>query len=274
MSEDMQAAGQKAVDDAQVDLTPDVQKDDGSTEAPDAQAGSDTAPEGQADETGEHGAEGEFPKKAVNAIHRRNKQINKLRAQMRELEAKLNEAGQEPKSKEINPDDFENYGDYINAQVEALVSQKTQQSQSDLQKQMLTQQQEALKAQRDQHIIEQAREVSQVLPDLPEVWQQNAQLLDALPEQVSDIFYSIENAPAAIYTLAKEGKLESLLYANPAVAAYEIVNAQNKGLEMISSPKNRTSQAPAPISKARGSGTVKKQLSPSDDVLKSLGLKR
>ena len=65
------------------------------------------------------------------------------------------------------------------------------------------------------------------------------------------------------------------MYANPAIAAYEIVNAQNKGLEQLSGkPKPKQSQAPQPISKARGTGSVKKQLSPNDDVLKSLGIKR
>jgi hypothetical protein len=229
--------------------------------------------ETDASEDSESG-EVEFPKKAVNAINRKNKQINKLRAQMRELEAKLNETpevGNKPS--EINPDDFESYGDYINAQVEALVEQKSMQSQTDMQKQQLKQQQEVLAAQRDQHIIEQAQEAAQVFSDLPQVWQENAQLLDALPKEVSDIFYSIDNAPAAVYTLAKEGKLESLLYANPSVAAYEIVNAQNRGLELLSKPKTRVSQAPEPITKARGTGSVKKQLSPNDNVLKSLGLK-
>ena len=46
----------------------------------------------EADTSGESdGGEGEFPKKAVNALNRKNKQINKLRAQMRELEQKLHE---------------------------------------------------------------------------------------------------------------------------------------------------------------------------------------
>jgi hypothetical protein len=155
-----------------------------------------------------------------------------------------------------------------------LVEQKTQQSQTDLQKQQLEQQKQALQSQRDQHIIEQAQEAAQVFSDLPQVWQSNAQLLDALPKEIADIFYNIDNAPAAVYMLAKEGKLESLLYTGPAIAAYEIVSAQNRGLEMLSKPQQRLSQAPSPISKARGTGSVKKQLSPNDDVLKSLGLKK
>lgn len=215
----------------------------------------------------------EFPKKAVNALNRKNKTINKLRAQMQELEAKLKETPQQSEVEEINPDDFTQYGDYINAHVEALVNQKLTQSQSDMQKQQLEAQKKELKAQRDQYIIEQAQELSQTLTDLPQVFQQHVVTLDSLPEQIADIFYSIDNAPAAIYTLAKEGKLEGLRYANPALAAYEIVNAQNRGMELLSKPQQRVSQAPAPLEKAKGSGSVKKQLTPDSDVLKSLGLK-
>lgn len=223
-------------------------------------------------ESDEQGGE-KFPKKAVNALNRKTKTINKLRAQMRELEAKLNEVPKVTESKPVNPDDFENYGDFIDAQIQASVEKRIMQSQNDLQKQQLTQQQESLKVQRDQYIIEQAQEAAKTLTDLPQVWQQNAQTLDALPESIADIFYSIDNAPAAVYVLAKEGKLESLALMNPAIAAYEIVNAQNKGMEMISVPKPRASQAPQPITKAKANGSVKKQLSAESDVLKSLGLK-
>jgi DNA repair exonuclease SbcCD ATPase subunit len=264
----MTEENQQAVDDAPEVVTPEVADNEGA----EAQE-NDAQDENQ--EADNDGDSVEFPKKAVNALNRKNKQINKLRAQMRELEAKLNEAPTDVKAQtQINPDDFDNYGDYINAQVESLVEQKTQQSQTDLQKQQLEQQKQALQSQRDQHIIEQAQEAAQVFSDLPQVWQSNAQLLDALPKEIADIFYNIDNAPAAVYMLAKEGKLESLLYTGPAIAAYEIVSAQNRGLEMLSKPQQRLSQAPSPISKARGTGSVKKQLSPNDDVLKSLGLKK
>lgn len=229
---------------------------------------SDAQDEGRGDDV-------EFPKKAVNALARKTKQIHKLHAKLRELEDQLKKTSEvTEKPKEINPDDFDNYGDYINAQVNALVEAQLQQSQKDLHKTQLTHQQESLKTQRNQYILEQAQEVSKVLPDLPKLWQQNAQTLDSLPEQITDIFYSLENAPAAIYTLAKEGKLESLQYASPFVAAYEIINAEKRGLEILSKPQSRVSQAPSPISKAKGTGSMSKQLSPNDDVLKSLGLKR
>lgn len=255
-----------------IDDAPDVENTEvAENDSPESQP--DTIEE-QHDEDGHGNVDDVFPKKAVNALNRKNKQIHKLRAQMRELEAKLSEAPKEVEQKSVNPDDFESYGDYINAQVDAMVNQKITQSQSEAQKQQLVQQQEALKAQRDMQIIEQANEAAQVLPDLPQLWQQNAHTLDALPEPIAEIFYSLDNAPAAIYALAKEGKVESLLYANPYVAAHEIVNAQTRGLAMMQKPQTKASQAPAPISKAKGTGSTKKPLSPNDDVLKGLGLKR
>lgn len=221
----------------------------------------------------------ELPTKFKNALNRKQRAINKktaqnyqLKAQLRELEKKLESmAATTGEPKKVNPDDYDTVDDWVNA----LMDSKQEQSQAAFQKQQLQQQKEALQAQRDQAIIEQANEVRQVLTDFDSVVAPHVQLLDALPEQIADIFYSIDNPNVAIYTLAKEGKLQGLLYANPAIAAYEIVNAQTKGLEQLSGkPKPKQSQAPQPISKARGTGTVKKQLTPNDDVLKSLGLKK
>jgi hypothetical protein len=241
-------------------------------EATESNEAQDDAPE-EGDNLDESGNV-KFPKKAVHALRYKNKQIFKLRTKLREIEEQLNQPFEGSETKDVNPNDFESYGDYINAKVESLVEQRIKQSQGDMHKQQMTHQQQALLEQRDQYIREQAQEVSKTFTDLPQVWEQNAQLLDALPKEIADIFFNIDNAPAAVYTLAKEGKLEGLLYANPAIAAYEIVNAQNRGLERLSRPHNNVSQAPTPITKAKGTGSVKKQLSPNDDVLKSLGLKK
>lgn len=207
----------------------------------------------------------ELPTKFKNALNRKQRAINKktaqnyqLKAQLRELEKKLESmAATTGEPKKVNPDDYDTVDDWVNA----LVDNKQVQSQATLQKQQLQQQKEALQAQRDQAIIEQANEVRQVLTDFDSVVAPHVQLLDALPEQIADIFYSIDNPNVAIYTLAKEGKLQGLLYANPAIAAYEIVNAQTKGLEQLSGkPKPKQSQAPQPISKARGTGTATKSI--------------
>lgn len=202
----------------------------------------------------------EFPKKAVNALNRKNKQINKLRAELQALKAKQAEVPRTPEPKRINPDDYDTMEQYLNDLADAKAESRLQQSQADMQKQQLTEQQAALEAQRLKYVEEQAHEVAQTLTDLPQLWNQNAKVLDSLPAAVEDIFYSIDNPVAAVYVLAKEGKLESLLYANPTVAAYEIINAQNKGMELLSKPQTRQSQAPQPISKARGTGTPSKSI--------------
>lgn len=231
--------------------------------------------EESAEQSDDNSSDEKFPKKAVNALSRKNKQITKLRARMQELEAELAKAQSNPVSelKELNPDEYNTYADFLKAQMDALVDQKLTTSQSEQQKQRIQQEQESLAAQRDQYIIEQAQEAAKVFTDLPQVWQQNAHTLDTLPKEIADIFYSIENAPAAVYTLAKEGKLEALKYANPYIAAQEIADAQRRGLEKLSTPKPRVSHAPQPITKAKANGSVKKQLSRQDNVLKELGLK-
>lgn len=218
---------------------------------------------------GDEGGEGdvEFPKKAVNALNRKDKKINKLRAerrelqaQMRELEAKLKDAPQSKGHSEINPDDFDNYGDYINAQVEALVEQRMTQSQYDMQKQQLTKQQEQELQKRNEIVLEQAREAAQTLTDLPQLWEQNAAILDALPDQITDMFYELDNAAAAVYVLAKEGKLQGLMHKNPYLAANEIINAQSRGIELLSKPQTRISQAPQPIKPAGGNVKTSKTI--------------
>lgn len=220
----------------------------------------------------------EFPKKAVNALNRKDKKINKLRAQLRELEEKLDQQtniSQERKT--VTPDEFDTYGEYLKAEMKAELEQQLGQTAAQQQQAQLNAQKEQLMQQRDNEIAVQTQEVSKYVPDLKETMQQHIHTLDALPQSIADIFYNIDNAPIAAYVLAKEGKLETLAYTSPHVAAYEIMAAQNKGMELLNksaSQSNHVSQAPQPMKAVRGTGSHKKQLSPDDDVLKSLGLKK
>lgn len=272
MSEENQQVSTEIADtgDLQYDTT--VDSSDQEAQEPDNQEAS-AEPDAEQEENGRE----PFPKKAVRVLNRKNKQIAKLLEQTRSLEAKLAELSgtTKPELKAINPDDYENYGEYIDAQVQSLVDMKIAQTQTDMQKQQLTQQQQALLAQRDEQVIAQAQEVAQVMPEVVPVLQQNTQLLDALPKGIQEIFYSLDNPTMAVYTLARQGELDGLLYANPYVAASKIMKAHEEGLQMLAAKtQTRQSRAPEPIDRARGSGTIKKQLSPNDDVLKSLGLKR
>lgn len=259
--------------------------------APEANEAAENVDVNQTPEAGQEGAEapeqpqegdkeesGEFPKKAVNALNRRNKTISKLRAQLRELEEKLAAQETQPKERtQVSPDDYETYGEYLKAEMKAEMEDQLRRQSTEQQKQHLSAQKEQLAQQRDMEIAQQAQELAAKIPDLKQTMQPHIQTLDALPQQIADIFYSLDNAPIAAYVLAKEGKLESLSHVNQAVAAYEIINAHNKGLAMIakqSATPPIVSQAPQPMKAAKGTGTFKKQLTPQDDVLKSLGLKK
>ena len=228
--------------------------------------------EAKSDVQDEH--EGQDPEvrieKMDKAIKRRDKKLAQSNARLRELEAKLAEAQKPFEPKNVNPDDFETMDEYFKAQTEAAIENKFTQNNTDQQKAQLDAQRQQIIAERNETIREQAREVSQTLTDLPQVWQQNAATLDALPEQVTEMFYSLDNAPVAIYTLAKEGRLADLAYMNPHIAAQEIYSAQQRGAGLL---RPRTQQtAPEPMRSAKGGVKTTKDLG-KGSVLKNLGLK-
>lgn len=261
---------------------PDIETDEGVEVADiDETTEEEESEEGQADNDSNQDG-GEWPKKAVNALSRKNKLLNKTRAELQESNAKIkdlqakieafnNQQNQEVKS--VNPDDFNTMDDYIKAQMDSLVEQRLKQANSEMEKAQLTQEQQKLTEERDTYIAEQASEASKSIPDFTQTIQPHLQTLDSLPQQVADIFYSMENAPLAAYVLAKEGKLAQLQYANPYVAANEIISAHERGKTMLSKPRKvAVSNAPDPIRGSRGTAKTTKDLS-KGSVLANLGLK-
>jgi len=223
----------------------------------------------------------EWPDKFANALHRKTKQLNKTRAQLqeersriKELEAKLNDLNTKTiEAKVVNADDFETMDAYLKAQMDALVETRLKQANSETEKAQITQEQKRLIDERDSYIATQAQEVSKSIPDFTQTIQPHLQVLDALPNEVADIFYSMENAPLAAYVLAKEGKLAHLPYANPYVAASEIMSAHERGKAMLNKPQRvAVSNAPEPMMAARGTVKTTKDFM-KGDVLKNLGLK-
>jgi hypothetical protein len=238
----------------------------------------ETIEEGQADNDSDNGdvqdgeSDGEFPKKAVNALNRKTKTINKLRARLQELEAKqavLSDSTDE--FKEVNSDEFERMDDYLKAEIKSSVNQILKQTDTEKQKTQLTQEQQALLAERNQYVAQQAQDTAKSIQDFQQVIGQHTQTLDSMPESVSDIFYSIDNAPLAAYVLAKEGNLESLRYASPYVAANMIMSAEQRGMQLLNR-KPQISAAPEPMKGSRGQLKTTKNLM-EGSVLKNLGLK-
>lgn len=206
-----------------------------------------------------------FPKKAVNAISRRDKTIGKLRAEnqhyqqrLRELEAgnaipphKQVTQGKPPALDAPKEEDYDTLGDYLGAVAEHKAEQKLA---AHLEKQRDEQrdaQERAWIAQREDTVVTMAQDFMKNNPDAEALLAEHADLIDGFPEPIARLFLEAENAPLAFYNLAKAGKLEALASMTFAQAAMEIGRAQSTP---ITKPE---SKAPAPLPSARGPGGSK-----------------
>jgi|GEM_PF-5918936 len=220
-----------------------------------------------------------FPKKAQNLIARRDKQLAKARKEIAQMRAELTQFMQMQKSSAEAPkapteDQFDNFGDFLKAQTEFLANQKIAEAlskQSGQQPKLTHEQAQYVEwqDQRSAHIGNQAADMVQKVPELKELYEENADIIEAFPPQLEHMFLSLDNAPAAFYALAKEGKLESLLAMSPYMAAAEIRDAQSRGLQYIQQAQNKKTNAPRPMQPSKGSGGASKplhQMSPDELV--------
>lgn len=208
-----------------------------------------------------------FPKKAINALSRRDKQIGKLKAE-REALAKELEAFkakfEESKGGQPKEEQFDSYSDYLEARQKWLVENEF--GQRDLKQKeerinnLQTQEQAEWYAEREETIGQLALETSKTIPDFMEVMLPVQHVFDAFPPELEHMFLSLDNAPLAAYNLAKEGKLERLATLPLNLAAVELYQAQAKAYE---APK-KVSKAPKPISASKGSGTLSKNVTQMD----------
>ena len=209
----------------------------------------------------------EFPKKAVNALARRDKKINKLQAQLQELQRNIQPQNNpqeaatvtQPADGAPSEEQFETYGEFLKAQIKHEMGQESSQRDKQAQSQQLENQQQEWVQQRQASLAEQIQTEASTIPDFADVWAENTDILDDLPEHVEMAFYEADNAPLAIYTLAKEGSLENLATMSPAKAAMEIGRAQIRAEAAAKS--QTTSNAPVPISGAKGTAKTDKSLS-------------
>lgn len=206
-------------------------------------------------EAAEAKPEEQFPKKAVNALSRRDKQIGKQRAQIEQLNAELARFRQQPAQQTQKPantgepkeDDYKNFADFIDAKNAYRIEQgfaKFEGKQKETQK---SQQEQAWIAQREQAVRTTAQTFIKENPDAQAVIEEFADLADEFSPELQRAFLEADNAPLAFYNLAKEGKLEDLMQMSPARAAMEIGRAQAQAL---TKPKTK---APTPLPASRGS---------------------
>jgi hypothetical protein len=203
-----------------------------------------------------------FPKKAVNAISRRDRTIGKLRAESEALRAELAKL-QQPVTKESSNDgkpnesDFSTYGDYLEAlqdwKVEKKLSTTFAEREAKTKQAQVNSEMQAWKSERETNMAAQAQELIKSAPDYHAVLAANADILDALPGDIQDVLLEIDNAPLAVFNLAKEGKLEALATMTPIRAAMELSRASAQAVK----PQTK---APHPLSPARGAASSSKSL--------------
>lgn len=201
-----------------------------------------------------------FPKKAQNAISRRDRTIGKLQARTRELEARLNEfmtreAPKQAEDKGPQEKDFNTYGEYVEARAEWKAEKKLEQRLAEFQKtnkeadakNKVTAEQQQYFATRAQEIDKKSAEYSASIPDFDDIQEQNVEIVASLPREIQMAMLEADDPALAFYNLAKEGRLVELANMTPTRAAMVIALASKK-------PPSKPTQAPKPLQGVNGTG--------------------
>lgn len=214
-----------------------------------------------------------FPKKAVNAISKRDRKIHNLRKEREDLHgeiAKLKEAQEKSKESADEPpqeEEFDTYTEFLEARQEYIAKKTLKQSESDKDQDRLNtlEQQQTQKwyDERAEVIESKEEELRSTHSDYDEVVDANMDRAIAFATQRPDLyesFVALDNPTKAFYNLAKEGKLESIMQMPSNIAVVELVQAQYRGNEPVKAAKPEqtekpVSAAPPPINSAKGSAT-------------------
>jgi len=211
--------------------------------------------------------EAPWPKKARNALSRRDKEIGRLRAQLQQLQAQREASPQVPKKSDKPQEaDFQTYGEYLKADALYDMRQELAKEKEASKNEELSAKEREWMAERDVEIGTKTQEYMKTIPDYAEVAQENADILSEMPPHIQKAFYEADDAPMAFYNLAKEGKLEALATMSPYRAAMEIARAEMK------KPVIQVSKAPRPMQGATGKGPSSSSLDSKtpDELMKWL----
>jgi len=216
-----------------------------------------------------------FPKKAVNALSRRDKQIGKLQAQLAAERAELARFREQSKQTHVpNMDDFENYGDYVKANAFHEFEQKQSQLQKQQEEQAKTASEQQWYQERISQITTKVHDAFKTIPDYEQLTIENRDILESLPKHVERAFYELDEPTLAFYALAKEGRLEGLASLSPERMAIELGKAEMRGASL--SKARPITKAPNPIEGLKGGGNPNKTISAESsakDLLKWVNTK-
>lgn len=195
--------------------------------------------------------------KLRRAKARDDRRIGKLTAQKyqamkeaEELRARL--SANEPKptanpTGEPKESDFQTYAEYIEARAEWKMEQKLAERDSKQQQSQRSSQEQQWVAEREHYVAQKAQELIKTNPEVMAVIEEHADLADEFPPHIQKALLEADNAPLAFYNLAQAGKLEELATMSELDAKVEIRLAQ------LSQPSKPKTNAPAPLTPARGS---------------------
>lgn len=224
-----------------------------------------------------------FPKKAKNAISRRDRQIAKLQAQIRQMQqAHVQQAAvnkQPEQTLEPREEDFDNYGDFLEAKVmhnlrKEMGAQVEQSNAAQNQQQQIAQYEQYV-AQKMQKMNESISEREKKSPGFQEAfretYEENAELLSYMPPEIERIFFEADDTALAFFNLANSGKLVDVMQMTPYQAAMEVAKAQIQPV-MHTQKTAQKQLPPAPITGARGTGKTQKGLADleGDELLERL----
>lgn len=205
------------------------------------------------------------------ALNKKNRYIDNQRARIRSLEAemqKLQSSFSQNKPEPPQMEKFESVLDYVKADSNYSLEQKLAEQSQNQQLQHLKQMQMAARQKQEASIAEHMNEIMTSNPDVDKTIRTSAPIIQQMPNHIAELMYEIDNAPAATYALAKEGRLQDIYSMPVHIAANYIVQAEQRGLQYLQQAAKPQKQAPAPINSLKGTGKTSQkslgQMSPSE----------
>lgn len=220
-----------------------------------------------------------WPKSAVNALNHHKADKRELKAANRRLEERIRELEALASNSAAEPDvsKFDSFIDYNDARTKHLIDKAKNEMVNSSQIESLKAQQQQMQMQRMAYVAEVANETAKDLPDLTQVISQYSDVIEQADPAIKEIITDMDNPSLAVYTLAKMGKLENVLYSNPALAAQYLAQAELLGTQHLNEQRARkVTKAPEPMRGAKGVGNASKSTDSmsGEELLRHFKLKK
>ncbi len=205
----------------------------------------------------------QLAKREKNRQSHLNSKLAEMRRANRELQAKLSQTQQPKVSEQVDNgkpriEDFadKTWEEYNEALTDWKLDQKFSATNKQTEETQKSQQINQAKAQRVYEVAQAEAEFAKSNPEYAQLVNENAAFFSGLTPELADGLAEAENPTVAIYALMKEGGLDNLFDLTPTKLAAELAKAEIRGESYLKQAKP-TTNAPAPISAARGNAVGK-----------------